>query len=233
MNREQILHQLSQSRPVIAPSMLKCDFGNLDAEIRNLERSGADLIHWDVMDGHFVPNLSYGAMVIEKTRSRTQMLFEAHLMISDPASYVTSFLNAGCDIITFHVEAVLNPVPLLKTIRQANKVAGLAFNPETPVEKIVPYLQECDLLLTMSVEPGFGGQKFIPSVLDKVREITALSREALISIDGGIDAETIRDAGSAGVDLFVAGSAIFNHSDYTSAIQTLKQNADCSHNSPS
>ena len=208
--------------PIIAPSMLKCDYGDMLAEVQRLDEAQAHWLHWDVMDGHFVPNLSYGAMVIAAIRPRTSAFFDAHLMISDPAKYLDDFLQAGCDAITFHIEAVPEPTTLLRRIRSAGKLAGLAINPQTPVASVEPFLGECDLVLTMSVEPGFGGQKFMPQVLDKVRQLKRLvGPKTLLSIDGGIAADTIEQAAAAGCQVFVAGSAIFDEPNYTAAIQHL------------
>lgn len=210
--------------PIIAPSMLKCDFGNLNGEIDRLDRTGSKWFHWDVMDGHFVPNLSYGAMVIKSVRSRTKSFFDAHLMISDPAKYLDDYIQAGCDAITFHIEAVPEPTELLKAIRSAGRQAGLAINPGTPASSIEPFLAECDLVLVMSVEPGFGGQKFKPEVLDKARALKSrMSPHSLLSIDGGIAAPTIASAAAAGCQIFVAGSAIFDEPDYQVAIRNLEQ----------
>ena len=202
--------------------MLKCDFGNLHREVALLEAAGAQLLHWDVMDGHFVPNLSYGPMVIRSVRDLTDLTFDAHLMISEPGRYLDEFLEAGCDSVTFHVEADDDAGPLLRRIRAAGAVAGLAINPGTPVEKVEPLLGDCDLVLVMSVEPGFGGQQFMPAVLDKVRRLKRIARpETLFSIDGGIGPATIGPSAEAGADLFVVGSAIFDTDDYTRSMANL------------
>ncbi len=202
--------------------MLKCDFANLHREVELLESSGARLLHWDVMDGHFVPNLTYGPPVIKSLRAITALPFEAHLMISDPARYLDDYLDAGCDVITVHVEAVSEPVALLRRIRAGGAAAGLALNPETSVETIIPFLTECDLVLVMSVEPGFGGQKFMPASLEKVRRLAPLmGQNRLLSIDGGIGLETIPAAAAAGARDFVAGSSIFDTPDYRQAIDIL------------
>lgn len=203
--------------------MLKCDFGNLQRDVAQLERAGADVLHWDVMDGRFVPNLSYGAMVIERVRDATGLPFDAHLMIAEPERYLDDYIAAGCDAITFHIEAVPEPGALLRRIREADLVAGLAINPGTPVSAIEPFLSECDLVLVMSVEPGFGGQSFMPQVLPKVEQLREQTGpEMVISIDGGIGPETIGDSAIAGANLFVAGSAVFNAADYGDAIEHMR-----------
>jgi len=222
MSPPAILQKLRSSIPLIAPSMLKCDFGNLHREVELLESAGAKVLHLDVMDGHFVPNLSYGPMVIERLRSLTDLPFDAHLMISEPARYLDDYLKAGCDCLTVHVEAVPDPVPLLRRIRESGALAGLALNPGTPVEAVEPALPLCDLVLVMSVEPGFGGQTFIPSALDKLRRLSGMVKsETLLSIDGGIGPSTIGSAAEAGAHVFVAGSAIFDAGDYRSAVEEL------------
>lgn len=208
--------------PIIAPSMLKCDYGNLRKDIERLEAANAHWLHWDVMDGHFVPNLSYGAMVIHSLRATTTAFFDAHLMISDPGKYLDDYLKAGCDAITIHIEAVPEPTDVLTRIRSAGRLAGLAINPGTPIRRIEPYLQLCDMVLLMSVEPGFGGQAFKPEVLEKAKQIKPLlPPDTLLSIDGGIAADTIASAAAAGCQVFVAGSAIFDEADYTSAVRNL------------
>lgn len=202
--------------------MLKCDFGNLHREVELLESAGAELLHWDVMDGNFVANLSYGAMVIDKVRPRTELLFDAHLMISRPEQYLDEYIRAGCEAITVHVEATDRPADLLRSLREYDVVAGLAVNPDTPYSRIQPLLSLCDLVLVMSVQPGFGGQAFQPQVLDKVKQLRRDGGPGLVvSIDGGIGPKTIGAAAEAGADLFVAGSAIFDRPDYREALQDL------------
>lgn len=222
MSRQAVLDQLKNAAPVIAPSMLKCDFGNLHREIELLESAGAHILHLDVMDGQFVPNLSYGPLVIEKMRPLTDLPFDAHLMISEPDRYLDDYLNAGCQCITFHIEAVAEPGPLLRRIRAADAVAGLALNPQTPVGQVEPLLADCDLVLVMSVEPGFGGQKFLPATVEKLRCLSRLiAPGSLLSVDGGIGPSTIEAAAKAGAEIFVAGSAIFDAVHYAQAIEQL------------
>lgn len=226
MNRQTVLKRLRESRPVIAPSMLKCDFANLQRDVALLEAGGADVLHLDVMDGHFVPNLSYGPMVIQRMRELTSLPFDAHLMIVDPGRYLDDFIDAGCNCITFHLETVCDPLPLLERIRSAEVAAGVALSPATPISAVEPLLGACDLILVMSVEPGFGGQSFIPEVLTKVRYLAEHRAERpLISIDGGVGRSTIGPAAQAGADVFVAGSAIFESCDYAQAIEELRRRA--------
>jgi len=223
MTGPSVIHRLLKSAPLIAPSMLKCDFANLHREVALLEAAQSPVLHMDVMDGHFVSNLSYGPMVIKSLRSLTKLPFDAHLMISEPERYLPDYLAAGCDLITFHVEAVPDPIPLLRKIREGGAAAGLALNPGTPVSAIEKAIPECDLVLVMSVEPGFGGQKFKPIALDKLRQVRALARpETLVSVDGGIDLETIGPCSAAGAGLFVVGSAIFDTTDYREAVKSLE-----------
>ncbi len=223
MSRDGLRSQWRERAPLIAPSMLKCDFGNLHREVERLESAGVELLHLDVMDGHFVPNLSYGPMVIERLREVTELPFDAHLMISEPDRYLDDYVSAGCDSITFHVEAVPEPIPLLRRIREAGCLAGLAINPGTPVDTIEKSVGDCDLVLVMSVEPGFGGQAFQPSALQKVRRLRQRTDDnVLISIDGGIGPDTITDCAVAGCDLYVVGSAIFEAVDYQAAINEMQ-----------
>jgi len=219
-----MLSMLRTRRPLIAPSMLKCDFANLRRELELLEAADCSLIHLDVMDGHFVPNLSYGPMVIERLRSATALRFDAHLMVSEPRRYLMDYVRAGCDAITFHVEAVSDPVALVREIRSHDVVAGVAISPETPFSRVASVLSESDMLLVMSVRPGFGGQKFLPEVLPRVSEARAVAGDRLIlSIDGGVSFDTIEACAVAGVDVFVAGSAIFDAVDYSAAVAELRE----------
>lgn len=226
MSRQSLLKYLHDGTPVVAPSMLQCDFGNLEREVRALEAAGAQVLHLDVMDGHFVPNLSYGPVVIERLRDLTQLPFDAHLMISDPARYLDDYVKSGCDAITIHIEAVPEPADVLGRISDAGRLAGLALNPDTPVACVEPYLGMADLVLVMSVQPGFGGQEFRPECLHKVSELRRLAPpDMLLSIDGGISPRTIDSASAAGADIFVAGSAVFGASDYRDALTQLRENA--------
>ena len=213
--------------PIIAPSMLKCDYARLADDISEL--IGTGWLHWDVMDGHFVPNLSYGAMVIDAVKVCSEHRFEAHLMISDPATYAESYVAAGCDLITFHIEADGDAASLCDRLHDADALAGIAINPDTPVSAITSLAGKVDNVLVMSVNPGFGGQSFMPEVLSKCSEIRdTFGPDVLLSIDGGIDGETIAEAAAADVDLFVVGSAIFNEADKPQAIAGLSAAAKAS-----
>lgn len=195
--------------PVVTPSLLNCDFSRMTDELHALASVGVTAVHLDVMDGHFVPNLSYGAPVIASWRKRTQAHFDTHLMISDPGRYLEDFVKAGCDTIIFHIEAVPEPRELLRRIRGFGCLAALSLNPPTPVSAVLPYLDELDSILVMSVMPGFGGQSFDPTSLDKVRALRSAKRDLHISIDGGIKPGTAAAASAAGVNQLVAGSAVF------------------------
>ncbi len=181
-------------------------------------------IHLDVMDGHFVPNFTYGMPIAECFRRLTDLPIDVHLMISNPAKYALHFVDAGADLITFHVEALDDPRPLLEEIRNRGTAAGLAINPSTDVAKVLPYLSACDLILVMSVEAGFGGQSFNEKMLDRVRQVRVeAGPDLLIEMDGGIGEKTIQACCQAGADLLVVGSAIFGKSDYGSAIARLNE----------
>ncbi|HEY4567335.1 ribulose-phosphate 3-epimerase [Planococcaceae bacterium Storch 2/2-2] len=211
----------------IAPSILSADFAKLGEEIKEVERAGADWIHVDVMDGHFVPNITIGPLVVDAIRPVTDLPLDVHLMIENADDYVEQFAKMGADYITVHVEACPHLHRTIQTIRQAGAKPGVVLNPHTPVSAIEPILEEIDLVLFMTVNPGFGGQQFIPSVLNKVKELKAIVDERGLSldieIDGGINEETIVDAVEAGANVFVAGSAIFGKEDREEALQAIKK----------
>lgn len=208
--------------PLITPSLLNCDFARVGEDLDALKSAGAKAVHLDVMDGHFVPNLTYGPPVIAGWRPRTDFPFDTHLMMSDPARYVDAFIEAGCDVLVFHIEAVPEPLDLIRRIRRLGCQASIALNPPTPVESILPYLAELDAVLVMSVMPGFGGQKFDPSVLEKVKAVRAARPGIRISIDGGIKPDTAADAVAAGATQLVAGSAVFrSDGNYAAALAEL------------
>jgi len=222
MSKLQHLTQLREASPVVLPSLLLCDFGNLEREVQALEAAGVRGYHLDVMDGHFVPNMSYGLPVVEAMRRLTDLPLDVHLMISDPGKYVGRFAEAGADVLTIHAEAVEDPRPILEEIRELGVGAGLAINPATPIEKIETSLPLCNLVLVMSVVPGFGGQAFDKVALDKLRALRSqLPDEVLLEVDGGVNEETISACGEAGAQLLVAGSAIFGKSDYAAAVAKL------------
>jgi ribulose-phosphate 3-epimerase len=215
---------LRGAAPLVVPSLLFCDFGDLAGEVRKLEAAGVHSFHLDVMDGHFVPNLTYGLPIVEAVRRATRLPIETHLMISEPQRWAEQYFFAGSDAVTFHVEATTDPRPLLKKLRAAGAVAGLAYNPSTPLATIEPYLDDCDLVLTMSVHPGFGGQTFETVALDKLRELRRQARtDLLLEVDGGVNDETIGRCAEAGAHLMVVGSAIFRHPDYANSVATLTQ----------
>ena len=206
----------------IAPSLLAADFARLAEDVARVEEAGADVLHLDVMDGHFVPNISFGVPIIESLRPRTKMFFDAHLMIEDPKRYAESFVKAGCNHITFHIEVTDEPEALVDHIRGLGGSVGVSLNPTTPVSAIESVLDLVDMVLVMSVWPGFGGQRFIAEVLDKVAELhTRLRGHQRLEIDGGIDAVTIGAAAAAGVDTFVAGTAVFRRSDPAGELKRL------------
>jgi len=207
----------------IAPSILSADFSRLGDEVRAAEEAGADQIHVDVMDGHFVPNLSMGPIVVEALRRVTSLPLDVHLMITDPEKYAPSFLKAGASHITFHVEVHRDPLRLASLIREGGASVGLSLNPETPVSSVLPFVDEFDLILVMTVHPGFGGQSFLGENLDKVRAIRkAARREVDVQVDGGVDRRTAVLALGAGANVFVAGNAIFAAPDPRKAMAELR-----------
>ncbi|KML06631.1 ribulose-phosphate 3-epimerase [Rossellomorea marisflavi] len=210
----------------IAPSILSADFSKLGEDIREVEAGGADYIHVDVMDGHFVPNITLGPPIVKAIRPITGLPLDVHLMISEPAKYVDAFVDAGADYITVHVEADPHIHRTIQMIKNRGVKAGVVLNPGTPAELIKPVLADLDMVLLMTVNPGFGGQAFIPSVVTKIKEIRELADELNpsleIEVDGGINSETIAVCAEAGADVFVAGSAIYNQSDRKKAIEDLK-----------
>ena len=202
---------------IIAPSILSADFGNLERDIKMIDRSAAEWVHIDVMDGVFEPNISFGFPVMKPVRRATSKVLDVHLMIVEPERYVKRFVEAGADFVTFHHEACADPRAAIAEIKAAGAKAGVSIKPATPAEAIFDYLSELDMVLVMSVEPGFGGQSFMPDSLDKVRELAAIKREQgldyIIEIDGGISAKNAGEVFAAGAEALVAGSAVFGAPD--------------------
>lgn len=215
------LDAIRRAAPAVLPSLLLCDFGDLKGELAQLSEAGVEALHLDVMDGHFVPNMTYAMPIVEGLRRHTEMPLDVHLMISDPVAYAQPMAEAGADLVTFHVEAVDDPVDAAGRIKDTGVAVGVALNPGTPLAKIDACLAEVDLVLVMSVDAGFGGQSFQPVALEKVEKLRRERPELLLEIDGGINLETIGPARRAGCDLFVVGSAIFRQDDYHRAVGAL------------
>ena len=206
---------------LIAPSLLSCDFSRLQSEIEEVEKAGCDWLHLDVMDGHFVPNLTIGPVVIRWVRKCTRLPLDVHLMVEEPIRYVEDFKKAGSDSLTVHVEACKEAPKTLEAVRKAGAKVGMSLRPKTAVETLFPFLNQLDLILVIRVEPGFGGQKFMPEMLQKVRTLRPRF-QGKISVDGGIDRETARQAVDAGADVLVAGTSIFGQKDRAKAIKELR-----------
>ncbi len=211
----------------ISPSLLAADFANLATEVKRIAHAGANYLHLDVMDGHFVPNLSFGADLIAAIRPNSKLIFDVHLMITDPDRYIDDFVRAGADIITIHLEACSDPQKVIQQIRDREVRVGLAISPATPVEDIIPYLPSIDMALIMTVVPGFGGQSLIPETLEKVRAVRRYAdSQGLkldVEVDGGIKAENAHLAVEAGANILVAGSAIFGAKSPSKVIKEMRQ----------
>ena len=226
MSVSRILDDLHSAAPLVAPSLLSCDFAQVREEIRCIEQAGAQVLHLDIMDGHFVPNLSFGLPVVEAVRRSTDLPLDVHLMISQPARYLRRFRDAGADLLTVHIEVLDDPRPLLAEIRELGAGVGISLNPPTPVETLDGCLDLCDLVLVMSVMPGFGGQEFEPVALDKLRHLqSSVGDKVLLSIDGGVNLDTVGSCAEAGADVLVAGSALFSQENYGRFIQEMTSQA--------
>lgn len=213
----------------ISPSILSSDYGKLSSELKRMEDCGADMLHIDVMDGHFVPNITLGAPIVKCIRKSSSLPFDVHLMISDPYKYIPDFVKAGSDIITFHVESDSDIEKTIDLILASGKKAGLSVKPKTPIETVYPYLDKLSMVLVMTVEPGFGGQSFMEDMMPKVSAVKAeIKRKGLdidIQVDGGINNDTISVAAKAGANVFVSGNAIFSSDDAAKTIADFKAKA--------
>jgi len=220
---------LDPEKVLIAPSLLSADFGRLCEEISAVQEAGADIIHLDIMDGHFVPNITMGPPVIAKLRGCTGLPFDAHLMIENPDQYIEAFVEAGADMISVHLESQVHLQRSLALIREKGAAAGIVLNPATPIDGLRYIFDDVDYILLMSVNPGFGGQAFIPAVLNKVRDLSAMladsGRKIPIELDGGVGPDNTAEVTSAGASILVAGSAIFGNPPYSDVIRRMKEEA--------
>jgi len=219
--------RLETRGPVVLPALLLCDFGHLAREVERLEEAGAAALHLDVMDGRFVPQLTYGMVVVEAVRRAAKVPLEVHLMVEQPERSIADYARAGADIVTVHVEGLNDPRATLETIAALGAKAHLALSPDTPVERVEPFLDHCDGVLVMSVEPGYGGQRFNPVALEKLSSLAAVRRRRnagfRLCVDGGISTETVGPVAAAGAELIVAGSAVIRAQNYGHAITELEQ----------
>ena len=214
-------------KKLIAPSILSADFSKLKQELASIEAAGADYIHIDVMDGHFVPNITIGPFIVEAIKRSTKVPLDVHLMIERPEDYIKSFRSAGADIITIHAEATVHLHRLVQSIKEEGAKAGVSINPGTPVEAIEEVLDCVDLVLVMSVNPGFGGQQFIPHSIEKIKKLRKMLDErglkTILEVDGGVKVSNIKKVSMAGADMFVAGSAVFGSTNYKKTIEAMRK----------
>ncbi|MFX1369877.1 MAG: ribulose-phosphate 3-epimerase [Promethearchaeota archaeon] len=217
-------------KPMLAPSILSANFANLEADIKAAEKGGADYFHLDIMDGHFVPNISYGPMIAKTMKKITDVPLDAHLMITNPREYIPKFLDAGVELIYPHIEATYDVFRTVQLITELGGKAGITLNPGTPVSNVIPLLDLLDSVMLMSVCPGFGGQSFIPSSMGKITELRQLldeyKPEVRIAIDGGVSKDNIAEIRKAGADFFIAGSAVFHSKNIEDTVRTLKKILD-------
>ena len=214
-------------KKLIAPSILSADFSRLKEELASVEAAGADYIHVDVMDGHFVPNITIGPFIVEAIKRSTKIPLDVHLMIERPEDHIKSFRSAGADMITVHAEATVHLHGLVQSVKELGAKAGVSINPGTPVEATEEVLDCVDLVLVMSVNPGFGGQRFIPASIGKIKRLRKMLDErglkAILEVDGGIKVSNIKEVSKAGADMFVAGSAVFGSGDYKKTIEAMRK----------